>query len=85
LGRVNQRIEPGFQVYAGEGVDAVGGVRQLRGRDLVVDIEGAGDFVIPRRVVAAVHDQKVILDIGMLDEDVRKAIAHAHDLEGTPL
>jgi hypothetical protein len=85
LGGVMERIEPGYQVYAGEGVDAVGGVRQLRGRDLVIDIEGAGDFVIPRRVVAAVHDQKVILDMGQLDENVRRAIAHAHDLEGTPL
>ncbi len=82
---MTQRIEPGFQVYAGEGVEAVGGVRQLRGRELIIDIEGAGDFIVPRRVVAAVHDQKVILDVAQLDENIREAIAHAHDLEGTAL
>jgi len=82
---MSERIEAGFQVYAGEGVDAVGAVRQLRGKELIIDIEGAGDFVVSRQVVTAVHDGKVILDVKRLDEAVRMAIKHAHDQEGTAL
>jgi hypothetical protein len=82
---MSEAIETGFQVYAGESVDAVGAVRELRGKDLVIDIEGAGDFVISRKVVTAVHDEKVILDVKKLDEKIRKAIAHAHDQEGSAL
>ena len=82
---MSDAIETGFQVYAGEGVEAVGAVRELRGKDLVIDIEGAGDFVISRKLVTAVHDEKVILDVKKLDEKLRKAIAHAHDQEGSSL
>jgi hypothetical protein len=82
---MSDAIQTGFQVYAGEGVDAVGAVRELRGKELVIDIEGAGDFVISRKIVTAVHDEKVILDIKKLDEKLRKAIAHAHDQEGSTL
>jgi hypothetical protein len=82
---MSEAIETGYQVYAGEGVNAVGAVRELRGKDLVIDIEGAGDFVISRKLVTAVHDEKVILDVKKLDEKLRKAIAHAHDQEGSTL
>jgi hypothetical protein len=82
---MSEAIRTGFQVYAGEGVDAVGAVRDVRGKELVIDIEGAGDFVIPRRFVTAVHDEKVILDVRKLDERLRRAIAHAHDQEGNEL
>jgi hypothetical protein len=82
---MTEAIETGYQVYAGEGVDAVGAVRELRGKDLVIDIEGAGDFVISRHLVTAVHDEKVILDVKQLDPKLLQAIAHAHDQEGSTL
>jgi len=82
---MSEAIQTGYQVYAGEGVDAVGAVRELRGKDLVIDIEGAGDFVISRSLVTAVHDEKVILNVKKLDDKLRKAIEHAHDQEGSNL
>jgi hypothetical protein len=82
---MSEAIQAGFQVYAGEGVDAVGAVRELRGKQLVIDIEGAGDFVISRKLVTAVHNEKVILDVSRLDERLREAIKHAHDQEGSTL
>jgi hypothetical protein len=76
-------IEIGDQVYAVEGGEKFGAVRGYmpQANALIVYVENAGDFVIPLAAVHAVHDGKVVLDVGRLDARVRTAIAHAHDRE----
>jgi hypothetical protein len=76
-------IEIGFQVYWVEGGEEFGAVRGYMpdSNALVVYIENAGDFLVPLDAVRRVHDGKVILDAGRLDERLRRAIGHAHDRE----
>jgi hypothetical protein len=42
-------------------------------------VENAGDFTVALGAVKAVHAQKVIVDCG--DQQLRKALGHAHDAE----
>ncbi|MFT3775329.1 MAG: hypothetical protein QM820_59025 [Minicystis sp.] len=77
-------IEVGYQVFTKDGGEEFGAVRQVipGGRpEIVVYVENTGDFVIPLAAVAAVHSQKVIVDVEHLDERIRVAIGHAHDAE----
>ena len=81
---MQDRIEEGFEVFAADGQVAFGAVRQVapHGRaEIVVYVENAGDFVVPLSAVRAVHAQKVIVDTAKLDQNLRRAIAHAHDAE----
>ena len=48
---------------------------------LVVYVENAGDFVVPKDAIEAVHAQKVVLNCAKLDRRLRSAINHAHDAE----
>jgi len=50
----------------------------------VVDIENAGDHVIPLSAVTAVTEQKVMVDLRKLPDSVREAVKHAHDAEDFP-
>jgi len=80
-------IEVGFHVFPEGGDEEVGAVREVApgGRpELVVDIENAGDFVIPLDAVTAVLEEKVIVDVKKLPERVQNAIQHAHDAEDYP-
>jgi len=77
-------IEVGYQVFAKDGGEEFGAVRQVApgGRpELVVYVENTGDFVVPLSAVTAVHSQKVIVDPDLLEERVKVAIGHAHDAE----
>ena len=77
-------IEVGYQTFVSDSDAAFGAVRQVapHGRpELVIYVENAGDFVVPLAAVEAVHAQKVILDCGKLNPDLRTAIGHAHDAE----
>jgi hypothetical protein len=74
-------IEIGDQTYVTDGGDPFGAVRDVTARDLTIYVENAGDFVIPRVAVAAVHSHKVILDPELLEPRCRAAIARAHDSE----
>ena len=77
-----ETIEVGCQTFVSDGDVAFGTVRQVAppGRpELVIYIKNAGDFVVPLAAVDAIHAQKVILDCGKLDRDLRRAIGHAHD------
>ena len=77
-------IEVGYQVFTADGTEEVGAVREVlpAGRpEIVVNIENAGDFVIPLEAVDAVHSQKVIITLDRLHPSVRAAILHAHDSE----
>ena len=80
-------IEVGFHVFPVGGDEEVGAVREVApgGRpELVVDIENAGDFIIPLDAVTAVLEEKVIVDVNKLPERVQNAIQHAHDAEDFP-
>jgi len=50
----------------------------------VVDIENAGDFVIPLDAVVEVVEEKVIVDPKKLPDRVVQAMQHAHDAEDYP-
>jgi hypothetical protein len=77
-----QRIEAGFRVFLGEGMDGAGAVREVRdGGDVVVNIENAGDFTLPASAISDVHDDKVILRFDALPMPMREALHHLHDAE----
>ncbi len=78
------RIEIGYQLFAAEGGESFGAVRAVlpAGRpELVIYVEGAGDFTIALDAVTAVHDHKVLVNPLKLDAKLRSAIKHAHDRE----
>lgn len=78
------KIEVGFQVFAADGGEEFGAVRQVNphGRpEIVIYVENAGDFTVSMDAVEAVHAQKLILNCKRLDPSLRRAIGHAHDAE----
>jgi hypothetical protein len=80
-------IEVGFHVFPEGADEEVGAVREVApgGRpELVVDIENAGDFVVPLDAVTAVLEEKVIVDVNKLPDRLQTAIQHAHDAEDFP-
>ena len=86
-------IEVGYHLFVSGGTEEIGAVREVfpAGRpEIVVDIENAGDFIIPLSAIESVIEQKVILTPSRLDRHQREAIRHAHEaelppsLEGTP-
>lgn len=81
--QIQQPIEQGFMVFAAEGEDGIGSVREIRREtsELVIYIENAGDFELPLSAVKSIHDDKVVLDLDRLDAPLRQAITHAHDAE----
>lgn len=74
-------IRKDLPVYLHDGDVAIGAVRGMSGNDLIIYIENAGDFTLPRSVVQDVHEHKVILDGSKLDAKVRTAISRAHAAE----
>jgi hypothetical protein len=78
------QVNIGDQVFAREDGEVFGAVREVRQNELLIAIEGLGDILVTAAAVIAAHDQKVILDVKQLPQDVRDAIAHAHDQEGEP-
>ncbi len=79
-----EHIREGFDVFVHDAEESFGAVREVgRGR-IIVYVENAGDFTIPLSAVKEVHDEKVVLDCGKLDIDLRRAIGHAHESERTP-
>jgi hypothetical protein len=80
----HEAIEEGFEVFASETGKPFGAVRQVspHGRpELVVYVENSGEYAVPLDAVAAVHAQKVVLNVSKLDKRLRAAIGHAHDAE----
>ncbi|MCW5809089.1 MAG: hypothetical protein KIT31_42440 [Deltaproteobacteria bacterium] len=79
---MTNQIEIGHQVFVQDGGEEFGAVRRvLEHGDLVVYVENAGDFVVGRDAIAAVHSGKVIVRADGLDAKLRAAIDHAHDAE----
>jgi hypothetical protein len=82
--QLEQKIEAGFQVFASDGGEEFGAVREVtpQGRaEIVIYVENAGEFTVPISAVEAVHSQKVVLNCARLDPRLRRAIGHAHDAE----
>jgi len=79
-----KEIEVGFQVFASDGGEEFGAVRDVRpdGRpEILVNVENGGDFPIPLGAVQAVHYGKVVVDLHRVPQSVRRAFEHAHDRE----
>jgi len=74
-------IRKDLPVFLHDGDVAVGAVRGFDGSDLIIYIENAGDFTLPRSAVKDVHVHKLILDGTKLDAKVRTAIGRAHAAE----
>ena len=74
-------IEVGYQAFTADGDEEFGAVRAVSDDTVVVYVENSGDFVVPKSAIRAVHAQKIIVDCGQLDPDLRAAIDHAHDAE----
>jgi hypothetical protein len=77
-------IKVGYQAFVSDGGDEFGAVREIFPESVVVYVENAGDFVIPRTAVEAVHAQKVVFSCDKLAAPLRQAIGHAHDAEDQP-
>ncbi|MGH8428668.1 MAG: hypothetical protein ACRES7_11950 [Gammaproteobacteria bacterium] len=67
--------------FVSDGDEEFGAVRRVSADAIVVYVENAGEFVIPRKAVKAVHYKKVVFDCDKLDPELRAAIGHAHDAE----
>ena len=61
----------------------MGAVRRIHAAsaELVIYIENGGDFSVPFDAVKDVHDGKVVLNAGKLNEGLKNAIAGAHSAE----
>lgn len=70
-------------VFVADGQTGVGAVREVRADadELVINIENAGDFVLPMSAIHDVHSGKVMLDMEQLGPPVREALQHLHDAE----
>lgn len=80
---MREHVEPGLMVFLADGQSGVGAVREVREQaaEVVVNVENAGDFVLPLSAIREVHSGKVLLDIERLDARVRDALRHVHDAE----
>ena len=76
---MQQQIEIGQMVFVADGEMGVGAVREVGDSEIVVNIQNAGDFVLPRNAIRAVHSGKVVLDLGRLGPNVLEALRHVHD------
>ena len=73
-----EAIAEGFDVFVHDGEKAFGAVRRLHPGVIIVYIENAGDFEVPLSAVKEVHDEKVVLNSGKLDQRLKDAIRRAH-------
>jgi len=78
-----QRLEEGLMVFVADGELGVGAVREIRpdASEFVVNIQNAGDHVLPFAAVRDIHSGKVMLDLDKLDAPLREALGHTHDAE----
>ena len=74
-------VKIGDQLFQREDGSAFGAVVGIHEHELLVEIEGVGQAVIPGAAIKAVHDGKLIVDITQLPAPLRTSIKHAHDRE----
>lgn len=75
------QVQVGDQLFDHEDGESFGAVLAVRAHELLVDIEGAGQVLLPAPAVTAVHDGKVIVDTTALSPELQEKIKHAHDRE----
>jgi hypothetical protein len=75
------QVQVGDQLFEHEDGQAFGAVLAVRPHELLVNIEGAGQVLLPAAAVAAVHDGKVVVDSSALTPELQQQIRHAHDRE----
>lgn len=70
-------------VFVADGQTGVGAVREVLpdSEEVLVNIENAGDFVLPISAIREVHSGKVMLDLEQLEGPVREALRHLHESE----
>jgi len=74
-------VKIGDQLFQREDGAAFGSVVGIHEHELLVEIEGVGQAVLPGVAIKAVHDGKLIVDISQLPAPLRTSIKHAHDRE----
>jgi hypothetical protein len=74
-------VKIGDQLFQREDGAAFGSVVGIHSHELLVEIEGVGQAVLPSAVITAVHDGKVIVDVSQLPGALRGSIQRAHDRE----
>lgn len=74
-------VKIGDQLFPSEEGAAFGSVVGIHQHELLVEIEGVGQAVLPAIAVKAVHDGKVVVDLAQLPAPLRNSIKHAHDRE----
>jgi len=74
-------IRKDLPAFLHDGDVAIGAVGGMKDGDLIVYIENAGDFTLPRKAVQDVHFDKVILDGRKLEQKIHAAIRRAHASE----
>ena len=79
---MHEQIEQDFPVFTSDGEVAVGSVSDVRRGlpDLLIYIENAGEFLVPKSSVAAVHSGKVIVNLERLGLHIRVRDAFANAL-----
>lgn len=82
---MGEPIEPGFMVFLKEGSEGIGAVRRATDHAVVVYVENAGEFTVPRKAVRKVHDQKVMVDARLLPAELLEAVRHVHEGEDPKL
>ena len=73
-----------MRTRAQDGVEERGAVRGVRpdGRsELLVNLENSGGHCLPLAAIVDVHDEKIAIDLKLLQLPVRCAVAHAHEAE----
>ncbi|MEI9947442.1 MAG: hypothetical protein WDO74_00265 [Pseudomonadota bacterium] len=74
-------VKIGDQLFQREDGAAFGAVVGVHEHELLVEIEGVGQAVLPGTAITAVHDGKLIVDVGQLPAPLRASIRGAHDRE----
>jgi len=78
---MSDELEVGQMVFVADGEVGVGAVREVRASELVINIQNAGDFVLPTTAIRDVHSGKVVLDLERLEAPVLEALKHVHESE----
>ena len=71
----------GDHVFLEDGGEEIGAVRSIQATELVIYVEGAGDFSVAQEAIRAVHYGKVVLDAAKLEPKVLAAATSAHASE----
>lgn len=76
-----ESVDLAYMAFLEEGGEGFGAVTETRQSSIVIYVENAGEFVVPRSAIHSVHDKKVILKRDALEPALIEAIRHVHDRE----